>query len=101
MILKIYLQIQREKKRLKKNEVEVYLANSSKDVCNYKFDILSWWKNNCTKYLILSLITNEVLAILISTVASEFGFSIGERILDTFQSLLTLQIVQVLIYLQN
>ena len=53
------------------------------------------------KYKILSKVAQHVLAIPISTVASELAFSTGGRILDQFQSSLSPAIVQVLICCQN
>jgi hypothetical protein len=50
------------------------------------FDILNWWKVNSTKVLILSKITRDVLAIPVTTVASESAFSTGGHVLDPFRS---------------
>lgn len=80
----------RKKETLGKSEVEKYLVDPSEYACNDKFDILSWWKNNCTKYSILSLIAMDVLAIPVLTVVFESAFSIGGRILRPFQSSLKL-----------
>ena len=41
------------------------------------FDILDWWRVNSSKYRILSQVARDVLAILVSTVASESAFSTG------------------------
>jgi hypothetical protein len=62
---------------------------------------LNWWKVSSTKFLILTKIVRDVLAILISTVASESAFSIGRRVLDHFRSSLALVTVEVLICSQN
>lgn len=80
----VFKRKKRKKETVGKSEVEVYLADLSEDACNDKFDILSWWKNNCAKYPILSLVAKDVLAILVSTVAFESTFSTGGRILDPF-----------------
>jgi hypothetical protein len=53
------------------------------------FDILGWWKVNGIKYPILAEIARDVLAIPISTVASESAFSTGGRVLDCFRSSLS------------
>ncbi|XP_045811029.1 zinc finger BED domain-containing protein RICESLEEPER 3-like isoform X2 [Trifolium pratense] len=45
-------------------------------------DVLIWWKDNCTRYPVLARIAREVLAIPVSTVASESAFSTGGRVLD-------------------
>ena len=64
-----------------KSEVDKYLEESfEKDVDG--FEILGWWKNNSSKYRILSQIARDVLAIPVSTVASESAFSTGGRVLD-------------------
>ena len=50
------------------------------------FDILMWWKLNELKYPTLQAIARDVLAIPISTVASESAFSIGGQILTPHRS---------------
>ena len=54
-----------------------YLLESFEDPDVEDFDILMWWKMNYFRYRVLSQIACDVLAIPISTVASEFAFSIG------------------------
>ncbi|KAK8924203.1 hypothetical protein KSP39_PZI019378 [Platanthera zijinensis] len=61
------------------------------------FDILNWWKVNSTRFPILSEIARDVLAIPISTVASESAFSTGGRILDPFRSSLAPKTVEALV----
>ncbi|KAL5179298.1 putative AC transposase [Glycine soja] len=60
-------------------EEEVLLRSSD-------FDILMWWKLNKLKYPTLQAIARDVLAIPISTVASESAFSIGGQILTPHRS---------------
>ncbi|XP_031261941.1 zinc finger BED domain-containing protein RICESLEEPER 2-like [Pistacia vera] len=60
------------------------------------FDALQWWKANSTKYPILSTMAHEILAILITTVASESAFSARSRVVDTYRSLLSLDTVEML-----
>jgi len=67
-----------------KNEVERYLVDGCEDPNDDKLDILGWWKINASKYKIFSKVGQHVLAIPISTVASELAFSIGGCILDQF-----------------
>jgi len=80
-----------------KNELERYLAEPNEDIRNKTFDILAWWKISSTKYHVMSLIARDVLAIQVSTVASELAFSTGGRVLDCFQSSLSPSIVEALI----
>ncbi|KAL8473760.1 hypothetical protein ACS0TY_030565 [Phlomoides rotata] len=52
---------------------------------NVEFDILSWWKNSL-KYPILQLVAQDVLAIPISTVASESTFNTSGRFVSPHRS---------------
>ncbi|KAL4579655.1 hypothetical protein LXL04_015811 [Taraxacum kok-saghyz] len=57
-----------------KSEVEIYLADV-REKRDQKFDLLGWWKANSTKFPILSKLARHVLAMPISTVASESAHS--------------------------
>uniref|UniRef100_A0A803KUM8 Transposase n=1 Tax=Chenopodium quinoa TaxID=63459 RepID=A0A803KUM8_CHEQI len=54
-----------------------------------EMDILTWWKMNAHRYPILAHLARDVLAMPISTVASESAFSAGGRHLDSFRISLT------------
>ncbi|GFZ00850.1 hypothetical protein Acr_14g0004850 [Actinidia rufa] len=83
-----------------KSEVDKYLEETiEKDTDD--FEILGWWKINSSKYRILSQIARDVLAIPVSTVASESAFSTGGRVLDQFRSSLTPKLVECLICTQD
>lgn len=66
-----------------------------------EFDILSWWKTEGREYPILSRIARDVLAIPVSTVASESAFSTGGRVVDPHRSRLEPEIVEALICMQD
>jgi hypothetical protein len=66
-----------------------------------EFDILIWWKVNAPKYSIFAAIARDVLVIPISTIASEFAFNTGGRVLDSFRSSLSPLTVEALICTQN
>ena len=61
------------------------------------FDILSWWKTHQDVYPVLSMLARDVLAIQVSTVASEAAFSAGGRVIDPFRSRLDPYVVEALI----
>lgn len=62
---------------------------------------MGWWKSNSSKYRILSLIARDVLAVPVSTVASESCFSTSGRVLDVFRSSLSPKMAEALICSQN
>jgi len=84
-----------------KNEVERYLIDGCEDPNDDKLYILGWWKSNALKYKTLSKVAQHVLAIPISTVASESAFGTGGCVLDQFRSYLSPATVQALICCQN
>jgi len=84
-----------------KSELDRYLLESSEDPDMEDFDILMWWKMNSSRYRVLSQIARDVLAIPVSTVASESAFSTGGRVLDSFRNSLSPNTVEALICTQN
>ena len=84
-----------------KSEVNKYLLESCEDVFDDNFDILAWWKVNSPRYHVLSRVTQHVLAIPVSIMASESAFSTIGRVLDPFQSSLSPLMVEALICGQN
>ncbi|KAH0634432.1 hypothetical protein KY290_037845 [Solanum tuberosum] len=77
------------------------LSSSENEVESKNFNILSWWKINSPRFPVLAEMARDVLAIPISSVASECAFSTGGRILDSFRSSLTPKLVQTLVCLQD
>ncbi|KAK9286527.1 hypothetical protein L1049_014925 [Liquidambar formosana] len=65
------------------------------------FDILSWWKSNGLKYPTLQAIAKDVLAILVSTVASESAFSTSGRLVSPHRSRLHPKTLEALMCAQN
>jgi len=83
-----------------KSELDRYLMEEVEKP-NVNFDILNWWKVNSTKFPVLAQITRIVLAISITTVASESTFSTGGCVLDPFRSSLAPTTVEALVCAQN
>ncbi|CAH1423154.1 unnamed protein product [Lactuca virosa] len=82
------------------SELERYLSDNQEPSYEY-FDLLDWWKTNKAKYKILGKIARDVLAVPVSTVASESAFSTRGRLLDSFRSSLSPKTVQALVCTQN
>ncbi|KAL5788935.1 hypothetical protein ACOSP7_005884 [Xanthoceras sorbifolium] len=80
--------------------LETYLGEQFEDNPP-NFSILSWWKVNKGKYSILAKIVEDMLAIPISTVASESAFSTGGRFLSPHCRKLYPDMLEVLMCAQN
>ncbi|XP_039035898.1 zinc finger BED domain-containing protein RICESLEEPER 2-like [Hibiscus syriacus] len=61
------------------------------------FDALGWWKENNLKFNILSKMAADILAIPVTTVASESAFSAGGRVIDPHRSSLGTKMVDMLV----
>ncbi|XP_060959777.1 zinc finger BED domain-containing protein RICESLEEPER 2-like [Cannabis sativa] len=85
---------------VEEDDLEYYL-NDRREKLDPAFDILQWWKQNGFKYPIVARMAKEVLAVQMSTVASESAFSTGGRILDAFRSSLSPRMVEALICSKN
>ncbi|KAL4387019.1 hypothetical protein GQ457_09G022130 [Hibiscus cannabinus] len=82
------------------SELDKYLGEATENHDD-GFDILLWWKVNSPRFPALSKMAKDVLAIPLSTVASESAFSTGGRVLDQFRSSLTPKMVQALVCTQD
>lgn len=81
-----------------KSDLDNYLEEGC-FICedSHSFDALEWWKVNTLKYRIFSTMARDILAIPITTVASEATFSAGGRVIDTYRASLSPETVQVLL----
>ncbi|KAI3841816.1 hypothetical protein MKW92_008327, partial [Papaver armeniacum] len=71
-----------------KSELDQYLSESTLPPTQ-NLDILQYWKAQEQRYPVLSRMAGDILAVPISTVASESAFSIGGRVIDRFRSSLS------------
>ncbi|KAG7558780.1 Zinc finger BED-type [Arabidopsis thaliana x Arabidopsis arenosa] len=87
------------------NELKVYLTEKPEprveNQLGMPYDVLSWWRRNCSKFIVLSEFARDVLAIQASSVASESAFSTSGRVLDPYRSSLTPYMVEVLLCTQQ
>ena len=81
-------------------ELELYLKEKVEipkpNPLGIPFDVLGWWRINSSKYPTLAAIAKDVLAMQVSSVASESAFSTSNRILDPSRSCLTHYMIEVL-----
>ena len=66
------------------NKVEKHLAENCDSRKYVNFEVLEWWKDNSSRYQVLSKVTKDVLVVSIFTVAFESTFSIEGHIIDPF-----------------
>ncbi|CAN1726011.1 Putative AC transposase [Linum perenne] len=79
----------RNRKRLKTTPYQTELDNYLNEEIipkSHDFDILVWWKMNGVKFPTLQAMARDLLAIPVTSVASESAFSAGGRILDPHRS---------------
>jgi hypothetical protein len=65
------------------------------------FDVLGWWKTEDQEYPILSKVARDVMAIPVSTVASEPAFSTGGHVINAYRSKLDSEAVEALVCIQD
>ncbi|KAF8045994.1 hypothetical protein N665_4139s0001 [Sinapis alba] len=61
-----------------RDELELYLkekVENPKSFLGTEYDVLAWWRLNCQKYPILAEMAKDILAMQVSSVASESAFS--------------------------
>jgi hypothetical protein len=76
-----------------KTELDLYLEELTLRRTQ-KLDIIHWWEYAGIKYPTLRKIAQDIMAIPVTTVTSEYVFSIGGRIISSHQSRLAPKIVE-------
>ena len=94
-------------KRMKINKTNSFRAKLDhyleEDVLpdNSQFDILLWWKLNGVKYPVLQTIARDILAIPVSTVASESAFNSSGRLVSPHRNRLHPKMIKALMCAQS
>ncbi|GJU21362.1 zinc finger BED domain-containing protein RICESLEEPER 2 [Tanacetum coccineum] len=65
------------------------------------FNILCWWKERQSQFLVLSIMAGDLLSIQASTVASESAFPLSGRVLSIRRTRLTSTSLEMCIYLKD
>ncbi|KAL4586138.1 hypothetical protein LXL04_010770 [Taraxacum kok-saghyz] len=79
---------------MEKSELEAYIESPPEKLNSESFEILKWWSDKCTTYKVLSSMVKDILAVPVSTVASESAFSTSGRVVDDFRSNLGVKTVE-------
>ena len=79
-----------------KSELDHYLEEAVLPFSDEQFDFLSWWKQNGVKYPTLQALARDMLAIPVSTVASESAFSTSGRVISAHRSRLNPNTIEAL-----
>nr|KAJ0197933.1 hypothetical protein LSAT_V11C700376070 [Lactuca sativa] len=82
------------------NELRTYLKEN---IVNYKkdFSILGWWRVNAIRFPTIARMAKDILAIQISSVASESAFSTCGRVVSEYRTSLSTLIVEALLCTQD
>ncbi|KAH9782451.1 BED-type domain-containing protein [Citrus sinensis] len=86
--------------KVNKSELDRYLDEELLDSIS-DFDILAFWKMHTSQYPILAELAKDILAIPVSTVASESAFSAGDSFLSPHCSKLLPDTLEALMCAQN
>ena len=87
-----------------KTELDYYLEEKiypSKPNEEESFDVLDYWRTHAAKFSVLSMMARDILAILVSSIASESAFSTGAHILNKFHNSLLPSTIEALICAQD
>ncbi|TYH65772.1 hypothetical protein ES332_D06G078200v1 [Gossypium tomentosum] len=86
--------------RSEKSQLDIYLEEPELEL-NSEIDVLDYWSKSSVRYNELSLLAHDLLAIPISTVASESAFSMGKKVITLLRSSLKPKTVQAVVCLDD
>ncbi|KAH1073538.1 hypothetical protein J1N35_025866 [Gossypium stocksii] len=83
-----------------KSQLDIYLEEPELEL-NSQIDVLDYWSKSSVRYNELSLLARNLLAIPISTAASESTFSMGKKVITPLRSSLKPKMVQAVVCLDD
>jgi hypothetical protein len=83
-----------------KSELDLYLAEPVKKL-NENVDILDYWNKSAVRYPQLAKMARDILAVPVSSVASESAFSLSKKVITPNRSSLKPKTVEALMCLQD
>jgi hypothetical protein len=83
------------------SELSSYLDSDCVVQYDEEFNILNWWHEHKRTYLVLSLLSRDVLTVSASTISSESTFSLAGRVIEERKRRLTSEMVEVLSCLKD
>ncbi|KAK8284472.1 hypothetical protein V6Z12_D08G162600 [Gossypium hirsutum] len=82
--------------RSEQSQLDIYLEEPELEL-NSQIDVLDYWSKSSVQYSELSLLAHDILAIPISTVASESAFSMGKKVITPLKSSLKPKTIQAVV----
>ena len=83
-----------------KSQLDLYLAEPTRDI-NEKLDVLDYWSKASARYPEVAVMARDILAIPVSSVASESAFSTSRKVITHTRSSLGFKTVEALMCLQD
>ncbi|KAL3537469.1 hypothetical protein ACH5RR_000835 [Cinchona calisaya] len=78
------------------SQLDLYLNESGLEA-KEELDVLKFWKENRSRYPVISLMPRDILSIPITTVALKSAFNVGGRIINKYRSSILPENVEALI----
>jgi hypothetical protein len=83
-----------------KTELDLYLGEPVKNL-NDNVDILDYWNKSAARYPQLARMAHDILAVPVSSVASESAFNLSKKVITPNRSSLKPKMVEALMCLQD
>ena len=82
-------------------ELSAYLNSDTVNQFDDDFSILHWWHEHRLSYPVLSILTRDVMTVPVSTISSEYAFSMTSRIIEERRRHLGPEVVEMLALIKD